>query len=140
MKKIVINGCFGGFSLSHKAVMRYAELKGFKLYASDYTRDAQGNLNLNKHKPWDGVGSSMFIHYSKKPLKPDGTLIEKSYFSSSDIERDDETLIKVIQEMKGKASGQCAQLEIVEIPDDVDWVINEYDGNEHIAEKHRTWS
>jgi len=30
-------------------------------------------------------------------------------------------------------------LKIVEIPDDVDWEINEDDGSEWIAEKHRTW-
>ena len=30
--KVVINACYGGFGLSHKAIMRYAELKGFKLY------------------------------------------------------------------------------------------------------------
>ena len=27
----------------------------------------------------------------------------------------------------------------VEIPDDVEWQIEEYDGTEHISEKHRTW-
>ena len=30
--KVVINACHGGFSLSEKAVMRYAELKGLTLY------------------------------------------------------------------------------------------------------------
>jgi len=28
----------------------------------------------------------------------------------------------------------------VEIPDDVKWHIHEYDGLEHVAEDHRTWS
>jgi hypothetical protein len=27
----------------------------------------------------------------------------------------------------------------VDIPDDVKWQIEEYDGNEWIAESHRTW-
>jgi len=27
----------------------------------------------------------------------------------------------------------------VEVPDDVDWYVEEYDGLEHIAERHRTW-
>jgi len=31
MKKVVINSCHGGFGLSHEAVVRYAELKGFDL-------------------------------------------------------------------------------------------------------------
>ena len=32
------------------------------------------------------------------------------------------------------------RLKIIEIPDDVDWIIEEYDGAEWVAEKHRTWS
>jgi hypothetical protein len=31
-------------------------------------------------------------------------------------------------------------LKIVEVPADVEWVIDVYDGNEHVAEAHRTWS
>jgi len=30
-------------------------------------------------------------------------------------------------------------LRIIEIPDGVEWQIEEYDGDEWIAEKHRTW-
>jgi hypothetical protein len=40
----------------------------------------------------------------------------------------------------GKQSwGAYSQLKVVEIPDGVEWEIAEYDGSEHIAEKHRTW-
>jgi hypothetical protein len=42
--------------------------------------------------------------------------------------------------MGGMANGACADLKIVEVPDEVDWYIEEYDGNEWVAEKHRTWS
>lgn len=55
-------------------------------------------------------------------------------------ERTDPILVKVVETLKEKANGDCAQLKIVEIPDDVDFVIEEYDGNEWVAEKHRTWS
>lgn len=30
--KVVINACYGGFGLSHEAVLRYAEIKGITLY------------------------------------------------------------------------------------------------------------
>ena len=33
-----------------------------------------------------------------------------------------------------------ANHKIVEIPADVEWQIQEYDGMEWVAEKHRTWS
>jgi hypothetical protein len=35
--KLVINDCYGGYGLSEKAVLRYAELKGLML---DFDRDA----------------------------------------------------------------------------------------------------
>jgi len=37
------------------------------------------------------------------------------------------------------ANGPYADLEIVEIPDEVDYEIAEYDGLEYIAESHRKW-
>lgn len=56
------------------------------------------------------------------------------------IKRDDPNLVEVIEELGEKANGVCADLKIVEIPDDVKWVIDEYDGLEQVAEKHRIWS
>jgi len=50
-------------------------------------------------------------------------------------------LVSIVEEMGSKnASGNFAQLKIVEIPDDVEWQIEEYDGRERVAEAHRTWS
>lgn len=56
------------------------------------------------------------------------------------IKRDNPALVAVVNELGTKASGFCAELTMVEIPDDVDWVVEEYDGREWVAEKHRTWS
>lgn len=53
--------------------------------------------------------------------------------------RNDPVLIEVVEELGKRANGCCASLKIVEIPDDVKWEIEEYDGNEWIAEKHRKW-
>ena len=39
-----------------------------------------------------------------------------------------------------KGEIQCAELAIVEIPDGIEWEIDDYDGIETIAETHRTWS
>lgn len=55
------------------------------------------------------------------------------------IDRDDPDLVSVVQELGLDANGEFAQLKIVEIPHDVDWIIEEYDGQEWIAERHRTW-
>jgi hypothetical protein len=69
-----------------------------------------------------------------------GVDVEDDKFHVSDIARDDPLLIKVIRELGPAADGLHAELKIIEIPADVEWQIGEYDGNEWVAEKHRTWS
>ena len=61
-------------------------------------------------------------------------------FHDRDIPRDDPYLIKIIKELGTAANGVHANLKIVEIPGDVSWHIAEYDGNEWVAEDHRSWS
>ncbi len=138
--KVVINSCFGGFGLSYEGVMKYAELSGFELYPFVEERDANGHIDFanRNNVPYIGQKDVWLIHYTKKPLV-NGKYEDDSYFSERDIPRNDENLVKAVEQLKGKANGMCAKLEIVEIPDDVEWEIDEYDGNEHIAEKHRTW-
>lgn len=138
--KIVINDDFGGFGLSHKAVLRYAELSGFKVYP--YLDDI--TIRIYKDKAIIG-NEKLSHHYSLVPVET----LEKSkfgykhsyesYFSDHNIKRDDKVLIQVVEELGREANGSHAKLKIVEIPDDVEWQIEEYDGSEHIAEKHRTW-
>jgi hypothetical protein len=61
-----------------------------------------------------------------------------SYNITNDL-RCDPDLIKVVEELGYAASSDCAVLEVVDVPDGVDWVIDEYDGKEWVAEVHRTW-
>lgn len=50
-------------------------------------------------------------------------------------------LIKAIEKIgHPHCNGPCANLKIIEIPDNVNWEIQEYDGVETIHEVHRTWS
>ena len=57
-----------------------------------------------------------------------------------DIARDCPVLIDMIEEQGTAINGFAAELKVVEIPDDVNWYIEEYDGMEHVAERHRTWN
>ena len=57
-----------------------------------------------------------------------------------DIPRDCPHLVAMIEEQGTAINGAYSSLKIVEVPDDVEWEIAEYDGNEWVAEKHRTWS
>jgi len=56
-----------------------------------------------------------------------------------DIPRDDADLVAIVEELGEKASNRLSALKVVEIPDDVQWTVEEYDGLEHVAEVHRTW-
>jgi hypothetical protein len=54
-----------------------------------------------------------------------------------DIPRDCPVLVEMVE--RGDVDGTFSDLKVVEIPDGVNWYIAEYDGLEHVAERHRTW-
>lgn len=157
MKKIAINVCFGGFSISAKAVKRIAELQGKECYFFE----TSFSLGETKYKPTslencenNFFWSAFTVPNPEEVLKHeklwgDMTFEErredsKKYeFINLDVRpenREDPLLIQAIEELGEEANGRCAKLKIVEIPDDVEYEIEEYDGNEHIAEVHQTWS
>ena len=117
--KIAISTRHGGFGLSDKAFEKLLDLKGVlwqriedtaKYFSSEYY--TAGHLEEAEH-----------------------------YLSQLDYtdNRDDLDLINVIETMGSECNTRYSSIKIVEIPDDVDWYIEEYDGAEWVAEKHRTW-
>jgi hypothetical protein len=46
----------------------------------------------------------------------------------------------MVEEGGTDVNGTYSDLKVVDVPDDVNWYIEEYDGMEHVAERHRTWS
>jgi hypothetical protein len=61
-------------------------------------------------------------------------------FYESDIKRNNPVLVQVVEELGKDADGAHAELKVVEIPDDIEWEIEEYDGREWVSEIHRSWS
>jgi len=135
--KIVINSQYGGFGLSVAGVRRYAELKGIEVFPHEE------NLETREVRLLTGGEAekmnSLFISWATKKCKSRAEL-NANYFSFRDIPRDDPALVQTVEELGKAASGKYSSLKVVEIPDDVEWQIEEYDGVEWIAEKHRTWS
>ena len=142
--KVVINRCYGGFDLSNYALKRYAELNGTTPYF--YRED----LVNNRYIKTDENDRSSFVYCILQELEND-KLCSYEFFwdlvrnnkikilNSGDFDRTDSILIQVIEELGELANGRCAELRIVEIPDDVEWEINEYDGMETVDECHRKW-
>lgn len=112
MQRIAINSRHGGFGLSLEGAEHYAKLAG-----------------LEYGEMCDGYGAYWTFR------APDGTEL-----SPRDIPRDCPHLIATIEALGSAADGPYAALAIIEIPDDVCWQIDEYDGLEWVAERHRIWS
>jgi hypothetical protein len=82
-----------------------------------------GGFGLSK-KAYDEIG-----------LKWDGY----GYHYSEDFKRTDPTLVAIVEKLGEEASGLLSKLVVVEVPDDVDWEIDEYDGMERVRERSREW-
>jgi hypothetical protein len=118
MRKIVINTSYGndsdgGFCLSHAAFLRLRELG---------QEDALRETDLGAY--W-----------------PQGTSLHEPRLNRCGVHipRDDERLVQVVFELGDQANGHCAELKIVDLPDDVKWEIERVAGVEHVSEVHRTW-
>jgi hypothetical protein len=129
MTKVVYNACYGGFGLSKEAVLRYAELKGIKLY--EYVDPA-----------WKNMGFHMWIKVPQEEYdKMNNVQQRDAWFHDRDIDRADPILVQVVEELGEKASGRCANLVIQEIPKGTAYRITEYDGYESIETRENLdWS
>lgn len=137
MTKIVINADFGGFNLSEAAVLRYAELAGLTL---TIIPGQWGNVySLVPADQRSHYDEGVFVAASREErITMNQRYINETFYPKG-IPRNDPLLVRVVEEMGSAADGPCASLKVIEIPDDVAWVIEDYDGSEHVAETHRTW-
>lgn len=139
--KVAYNACFGGFGLSHLALVEYAKRKGFVLTAYSQTKYKHSSGENEYAK--DDDPSGMFIYYATKDLGdviseiPDGLGYYKD-FDGSDSRCDDD-LIDIIEALGDKANNMFSNLKIKEIPDGVEFEITEYDGNEDVVPPRMTW-
>jgi hypothetical protein len=120
--KVVINVCYGGFGISNVAFEKLLERKSIAF------NKVPAKYPIREHDS----------DYYRVDADPDG----EDYISEYDFfdNRADSDLIAVIEELGKDSWGWASELKIVEIPDDVKWHIHDYDGMEHVAEDHRTWS
>jgi hypothetical protein len=138
--KIVVNRCYGGFGLSDKAIEMVMNRKGLDCF----------RYKQSKYKCSDGIeeyvkcqnnnNNDLFVYYQTKDLgERVDHLPNETFWYYGSLERTDADLIAVVEELGKDAYGSYSRLEVVEIPDDVNWELDDYDGIETIHEVHRSW-
>lgn len=147
--KILINKCYGGFGISTTALLELVKLDAKCLEKFTPKKYYGGENEKYRGKDeWESkwekdfsefkdLGDGYFSHKWHTLIYKDGLLYS---VDRDNITRTDPNLIKIVEDLGEKSFGNHAKLAVVEIPDGVDYEIDEYDGIEHIAEKHRTWS
>lgn len=61
------------------------------------------------------------------------------YMYSDYNKRTDPKLVECVETLGEQANGSFSHLVVVDVPDDVKWEIEDYDGVETVCEKHRRW-
>jgi hypothetical protein len=107
MTKIVINACYGAYSISREAVLR--------------AREISGDPN------WGGACIKGDV--SEEGWAVDG---DYGYTDYADVPRADPVLVQVVEELGERANGQFAELSIIDLPSGTLYRITEYDGYERI--------
>ena len=141
--KVVINAQYGGFSLSREGMQRYCEIKNIPCWIEDDTKfKTMGIFTVWTTPPENRMTlkDDEFYTMSMEDRREYNRQYSEQTLSDRDIERNDPALVQLVEEDAEKYAGRHATLKVVEIPDDVQWEISEYDGYEHVAEVHRTWS
>jgi hypothetical protein len=129
MTKIVYNACYGGFSLSDAAIMRYAEIKGITLYPHAEKRYGFISYYLCPPEEWMRINNEEY----NSPLGP-GPFDRSNalYFSVTAIERTDPALVQAVEDLGDAANGDWAELRITEVRAGTRYRIDEYDGLESV--------
>ena len=139
--ELVINVCYGVFSLSPLGQSEYLKRKGKQAFFYKQTKYSfdDGKNEYERIDNIDNPDNSLNTVTKNLGKIISGAFPNNDTFFGDEIERNDPDLIAVVKEFGEKASGQRAKLSVVEIPNEIEWEINEYDGNETVEEKHRSW-
>jgi len=149
--KIVVNKCYGGFGVS-VAVLKELVARGSDAIEICTPRQYYGGDNEKYHgtKDWMKRWAEDFAQYKSigdgfKSGRNEFNIYKDDLIYSLKSKYDNELrtnkdLIEVIESIGvEKSSASLAKLAIIEVPDGIEWEIDDYDGIETIREKHRSW-
>jgi len=150
--KIAINTRHGGFGLSNLAFEKLLKRKGIA-FEKTFDNVVLEDVPIKNHNREHFLEKVKFVkaqtdevlaaarwqthYYDAGHLGDENHYLAPWEFFSN---RADADLIAIIEELGSEqASGELASLKIVQIPNNVEWEIHDYDGREYVAEKHRKW-
>lgn len=127
VQKVVYNSCYGGFGFRSEIIkwVRDNEEELKKVY-NDADVENLVEATIKGEKYDDGSG----------PKTTDGV-------STFNIWRDNDLLADIVDgetDYSGMINTRHSSLRVAEVPDGVEWVIDEYDGVETVKEKTRSFS
>ena len=142
--KVVINKCFGGFGLSDAAYLRLIDL-GMPVRA--FVKETRNPETGLYNSPVENNGEHIFDRHLQQD---DGTplgvaslerLTGNRFFDCwiQEEGRSHPLVVLAVESLGELASASVAKLRVVEVPDGVDWEIDEYDGLETLRERSRTF-
>lgn len=141
--KIVVNSCYGGFGLSPLGYQHYLKLAGkdcFFYVQTKYKHD--GGKDKYEKRSLEELDNEIGVMFCFTEDQGDSFFKfpkDGGYFYCNNLERNDPLLVRTVEELGEKANGRLAKLRIAEIPDGIEWHIDEYDGIESVHENHRSW-
>ena len=153
MKKVILNKNYNGFNVSDEAHELYAKKKGFKLYKyKQILIDLVDMISLKKIRIKKVKGTpneelneveGIFTLYFTKNFGDEAIISNENFnlyrLYLTEQYREDPVLIEVVEELGKKASGRFSNLTVVEIPDDLDYVIDRDSGMETLHQKVQEW-
>jgi hypothetical protein len=129
--KIVTNKIKGSFNLSALAILKLAERKGYSCHFFN-TNDLRRYFEISLD---EAQQSKIFFAFkTSKVEEVIGSEDVRDYIiSRRPGERNDIDLVSVVEELGENAEGESCKLQIVDIPDDVDWNIFAKEGREFVV-------
>lgn len=149
--KILVNKCYGGFGVTVEVIKELVKM-GSDAIESETPKSYYGgeNENYKGAKDWEqewnedfkgykSIGDGFLAHERGYNIYKDGIIHNLKSRYDNEL-RTNKDLIAVVESIGvEKASDTFAKLAIVDVPDDIEWEIDDYDGMETVREKHRTW-
>lgn len=132
-RKIIINKCYGGFGFSPEVFKWLVKNKGWKaVEINDQTPSMH-----DEFKQFLTDNNADCYYYSRSKYQ----MLNGKYYENEDkhCKRTDPDLIEAVEKLGPRASGELSSLKIVQIPANIKWEIDDYDGIESVHEAHESW-